>query len=73
MRAPKWAGMALEEYVQQREQNLLPSHSCFILKVIPRLTIAKSWKEMDLAPAGPLGKSRPEMEGKHGDDSRNSI
>lgn len=73
MRAQKWAGMALEEYVQQREQNLLPSHPCFILRVIPRSTITKSWKEMELPPAGPLGKSRPEVEGKCVDDSRHSI
>ena len=60
----KSAGMALEDCVQQREQDLLPSHPCFILRVIPRPTTTKSWKEMELAPAGPLGKSRPELEGK---------
>lgn len=60
----KSAGMALEDCVQQREQNLLPSHPCFILRVIPRSTTTKSWKEMELSPAGPLGKSRPELESK---------
>lgn len=61
--------MALEEYVQQREQNLLPSRPYFIL----RSTVTKSWKEKDLPPPGPLGKSRPEVEGKRADDSKHSI
>lgn len=61
----KSAGTAPEDCVQQREQNLLLYHPCFILRVIQRPSTTKSWKEMELPPAGPLGKSSPELAGKY--------
>lgn len=46
------AGPALEDCVQQREQNLLQSHLCFILRVIPRPDSTKPGEEMEMSPAG---------------------